>query len=67
PFDIYRMDWRLIGSMAVNHTYRAALQWMEAGRFRVDPLISQVISLAEAPAFFANGRNPDIMKVQIAF
>ncbi len=67
PFDIYRMDWRLIGSMAVNHTYRAALQWMEAGRFRVDPLISQVISLTEAPSFFASGKNPDIMKVQIAF
>jgi len=67
PFEIYRNEWRLIGSMAVNHTYNAALQWMEAGRFQVDSLISQEILLSELPSFFAQGKSPDIMKVQVTF
>lgn len=65
PFDIYHMDWRLIGSMAINRTYQAALDWMAAGRFDVSYLVSQIIGLQELPAFFAAGKGADIMKVQV--
>jgi 2-desacetyl-2-hydroxyethyl bacteriochlorophyllide A dehydrogenase len=67
PFDIYHMDWRLIGSMAVNRTYRAALDWMEAGRFNVEPLVSKVIRIDDVPEFFSAGKAADVMKVQISF
>lgn len=67
PFDIYHMDWKLIGSMAVNHTFKAAQDWIAAGRFETDPLISKVIPLEEVPNFFAAGKASDIMKVQISF
>lgn len=67
PFEIYRNEWRLIGSMAVNHTFKAALQWMQAGRIQVEPLLSQEISLADLPSFFAQEKNPDRMKVQLTF
>lgn len=67
PFDIYHMDWKLVGSMAINHTYKAAMDWVGAGRFRVDPILSEVIRLEDVPAFFASGKAPDKMKVQISF
>jgi 2-desacetyl-2-hydroxyethyl bacteriochlorophyllide A dehydrogenase len=67
PFDIYHMDWKLIGSMAVNHTFKPALNWIAAGRFETTPLISSVLRLEEVPDFFANGKAADIMKVQISF
>jgi 2-desacetyl-2-hydroxyethyl bacteriochlorophyllide A dehydrogenase len=67
PFDIYHMDWKLVGSMAVNHTFQPAMGWMAAGRLRVEPLVSKVIRLDDVPAFFAEGKPADIMKVQISF
>lgn len=67
PFDIYHMDWKLVGSMAVNHTFKAAMNWMAARRFNTEQLISDVIRLDEVPEFFAKGKAPDIMKVQISF
>lgn len=67
PFEIYRNDWRLIGSMAINHTYKAALDWTKAGRFFVDPLVSKVLTLDDLPAFFAAGKSADMMKVQITY
>ncbi len=66
PFDVYHNDWRLIGSMAINHTYLAALEWLRAGRFRLAPLVSAVIGLEEVPQFFAAGKSAEAMKVQIA-
>lgn len=67
PFEIYHRDWNLIGSMAINHTFKAAMDWMAAGRFTVEPLISQTLRLEELPQFFANGKSKDVMKVQISF
>ncbi len=67
PFEIYHNDWRLIGSMAINHTFLTALEWMRAGRVRIDPLVSGVIGLDEVPRFFAAGKDAEIMKMQIEF
>lgn len=67
PFDIYHMDWKLIGSMAVNHTFKPALDWIAAERFQTTPLVSNVLRLHEVPGFFAAGKAADIMKVQISF
>ena len=67
PFAIYRNDWRLVGSMAINHTYKAALYWMKAGRFNVDDLVSKVMALDDLPAFFEQGKTADMMKVQITY
>ena len=65
PFDIYHNDWRLIGSMAINHTFKPAMDWIAAGRFSVDPLVSEVLELSQLPEFFENGKAADVMKVQI--
>ena len=67
PFDLYHMDWKLVGSMAVNRTFRPALEWLAAGRFRVKPLISRVLRLEDVPALLAEGKAADVMKAQISF
>ncbi|MFC4597369.1 zinc-dependent alcohol dehydrogenase family protein [Cohnella hongkongensis] len=67
PFDIYHNDWKLVGSMAVNHTFKPAMDWIAAGRFDTAPLVSKVIRLEDVPAFFEAGKAADLMKVQISF
>ena len=46
---------------------KKALEWMRAGRVRIDPLVSGVIGLDEVPRFFAGGKDAEIMKMQIEF
>ena len=67
PFNIYHMDWKIVGSMAVNHTYRPALDWMGAGRFDVQALISKSIRIEDVPGFLSGGKASNLMKVQISF
>lgn len=65
PFNVYRKDWTIIGSNAINYTFLPALEWMKAKRIDVKPLISKQITLDETIEFLSNERNPDLFKVQI--
>lgn len=65
PFKLYNNDWTILGSMAINHTFLPAFQWMKAGRINVNPLISKTISLEEMPEFFHNPPEGNPFKVQI--
>ncbi|HEX7058060.1 MAG TPA: zinc-dependent alcohol dehydrogenase family protein [Bacilli bacterium] len=65
PFKLYNMDWTLIGSMAINHTFIPAFHWIKEGRIDLKPLISKTINLQEAVEFFARPKDPDLFKVQI--
>ncbi|MBD0378872.1 zinc-dependent alcohol dehydrogenase family protein [Paenibacillus sedimenti] len=65
PFQLYNKDWTLIGSMAINHTFLPAFQWIQSGRIDVGPLISREISLEDTLAYLKGPRDPDDLKVQI--
>lgn len=65
PFKLYNYDWTIIGSMAINHTFLRALQWVKEGRIELKHLISQEISLEETISFLEGPRNPNNLKVQI--
>lgn len=65
PFELYNNDWTILGSMAINYTFLPAFQWVKEGRIALEPLISKVISLDEAAEYFANPKDPDLLKVQI--
>ncbi|ADG05109.1 zinc-dependent alcohol dehydrogenase family protein [Kyrpidia tusciae] len=67
PFDLYRRDWTLIGSMAINHTFLPALEWVAAGRIQVKPLLSKTIPLEELPEFLGRPKAPELLKVQVVF
>jgi 2-desacetyl-2-hydroxyethyl bacteriochlorophyllide A dehydrogenase len=65
PFKVYNKDWTIIGSMAINHTFLPAFQWIKEGRINVLPLISKTITLEEAVEFLAKPKDPNMLKVQI--
>lgn len=65
PFEIYNKDWTILGSMAINHTFLPAFEWVKSGRIDVNPLITRTISLEELPDFFTTPRHGDEFKVQV--
>lgn len=65
PFKLYHKDWTLLGSMAINHTFIPAFNWLKEGRINLDPLISKTISLEETVEFLEKPKAPNLMKVQI--
>lgn len=65
PFDLYHRDWTILGSMAINHTFLPAFDWVKEGRISLEPLVSKVISLEETVEFLAKPKDPELLKVQI--
>ncbi|RAP77539.1 alcohol dehydrogenase [Paenibacillus montanisoli] len=65
PFDLYHKDWTILGSMAINYTFLNAFDWVKEGRIALEPLVSKVITLEETPAFLAQPKDPELLKVQI--
>lgn len=65
PFQLYNKDWTLLGSMAINHSFLPAFQWVQSGRIDVESLISREISLEGMLAYLQGDRNPSDLKVQI--
>jgi threonine dehydrogenase-like Zn-dependent dehydrogenase len=66
PFRLYNEDWTILGSMAINHTFIPAFRWLCSGRFRLQPLVSKVITLEESADFFRQPKSQDGFKVQIS-
>ncbi len=64
-FKLYNKDWTIIGSMAINHTFLPAYQWVKNGRIDLNHIISKIISLDETIDFLKGPRNPNDLKVQI--
>lgn len=65
PFDIYHKDWTLLGTMAINHTFIPAFNWLKEKRIEVKPLVSKTITLEETVSFLEGPRDPNFLKVQI--
>ncbi|WP_028610184.1 zinc-dependent alcohol dehydrogenase family protein [Paenibacillus harenae] len=65
PFDLYHKDWTILGSMAINHTFLPAFEWVKEGRILLEPLVSKVIALEETAEFLAKPKDPELLKVQI--
>jgi threonine dehydrogenase-like Zn-dependent dehydrogenase len=66
PFDVYRHDWQVLGSMAINHTFQQARDLLAAGRISVRPLITRVATLDEVGAILGRPKPPNELKTLIA-
>lgn len=66
-FDLYRNDWTVIGSMAINDTFIPAYNWLRAGRIQTDVLVSRTVTLDELPQWMAEDTAPDVLKAQVTF
>ncbi|MBZ0299354.1 MAG: zinc-dependent alcohol dehydrogenase family protein [Anaerolineae bacterium] len=65
PYDVFRKDWTIIGSFAVNRTFHESIALIQNGAIQVEPLISHRLPLAQ----FCEGltiaeQDPHRMKVQ---
>jgi 2-desacetyl-2-hydroxyethyl bacteriochlorophyllide A dehydrogenase len=47
PYDVFRHDWRIIGSFALSYTMQESIRWLQTGRIQAAPLISHEIPLAQ--------------------
>lgn len=65
PYRIYRKDWQIIGSMAINGTFGRARDLMVSGRLKVSPLVTRTASLDDVPGILAAPKPLDELKVMI--
>jgi 2-desacetyl-2-hydroxyethyl bacteriochlorophyllide A dehydrogenase len=66
PFDVYRHDWQILGSMAINYTFGQARDLLAAGRIDVKPLITQVAGLHDVAGILARRKTSTELKTLIA-
>jgi D-arabinitol dehydrogenase (NADP+) len=66
PYQVFRNDWRIIGSFALCYTFQEAIQLLRNGVVQVEPLISHRLPLARAAeAFTAIQDDPHRVKVLV--
>ena len=65
PFDVYRRDLEIIGSMAINGTFQAARDLLASGRVVVRPLISRVCGLDDVAGILGQPKGRAELKTLI--
>ncbi|PSK98036.1 NADPH2:quinone reductase [Murinocardiopsis flavida] len=65
PFRIYNDEITVVGSMAVLHSYGAALDLLASGAVQTAPLLSHALPLADFPAALGLMRSGAGVKVQV--
>jgi 2-desacetyl-2-hydroxyethyl bacteriochlorophyllide A dehydrogenase len=66
PYDVYRYDWEILGSMAINFTFQQARDLLAAGRIAVRPLITRVAALEEVPGILGRAKSAAELKTMVA-
>jgi threonine dehydrogenase-like Zn-dependent dehydrogenase len=66
PYQVFRNDWRIIGSFALCYTFQEAIRLLQSGVVQVAPLISHRLPLEVGTAAFTSvQRDADRIKVLI--
>lgn len=66
PFDVYRKDWQIIGSMAINYTFQQARDLLAAGRIDVKPLLTGIGGLGDLAGILGRPKTPAELKTLIS-
>ncbi len=66
PFDVYHNDWEILGSMAINYTFRQARDMLAAGRINVRPLLTGVAALDDVAGILGRPKAPSELKVMVS-
>ena len=66
PYDIYRRDITVVGSMAINFTFQQARELLASGRINVRPLISTVAGLSDLPNILGRPKRSTELKTLIS-
>ena len=65
PYDIFRKDWKIIGSFALCYTTLPAIRWLETNSIDVEPLVSHRLPLCEFDSGFRSFLAGDTLKVHL--
>lgn len=65
PYEIFKNDWTIIGSFAVNYTTLPAIAWLENGVIDVEPLVSHQLSLSDFGTGFNQFMAGETLKVHL--
>jgi 2-desacetyl-2-hydroxyethyl bacteriochlorophyllide A dehydrogenase len=65
PFDVFKQDWEILGSQAINYTFQQARDLLAYGRIAARPLISRVLGLVDVAPILARPKSDDELKVLI--
>lgn len=65
PYDIFKNDWTIVGSFALNYTFLPAIDWLANGVIDVAPLVSHTVPLSKFSDAFDAFRAGETLKVHI--
>jgi 2-desacetyl-2-hydroxyethyl bacteriochlorophyllide A dehydrogenase len=65
PFEVFKHDWEILGSQAINYTFQQARDLLAAGRILTRPLISRVARLEDVPGILGRPKLDDELKTLI--
>jgi threonine dehydrogenase-like Zn-dependent dehydrogenase len=65
PYDIFRNDWTIIGSFALCYTFLPAIALLKQGIVKVEPLVSDTVSLGSFSDVFHRFAAGQTMKVHV--
>lgn len=65
PYQIFKHDWVILGSFAVNYTFQPAIDWLANGVIDVAPLVSHTVPLDRFEDVFAQFGRGQTLKVHI--
>jgi threonine dehydrogenase-like Zn-dependent dehydrogenase len=65
PFDVFKQDWEILGSQAINYTFQQARDLLASGRIAAKPLISRVLGLGDVAHILGRPKGDNELKVLI--
>jgi 2-desacetyl-2-hydroxyethyl bacteriochlorophyllide A dehydrogenase len=65
PFEVFKQDWEILGSQAINYTFQQARDLLASARIVARPLISRVASLGAVPQILGRPKADDELKTLI--
>jgi threonine dehydrogenase-like Zn-dependent dehydrogenase len=65
PYDFFKNDWIMLGSYAVNYSFKPAIDWLENGVINIDPLVSHTVPMSDFKDVFNQFDQGNTLKVHI--
>lgn len=65
PYKVFKNDWTIIGSFAVNYSFQPAIDWLANNVINVNPLVSHTVPLTHFEEVFHQFGRGEALKVHV--
>lgn len=65
PFDVFKLDWEIVGSHAINYTFQQARDLLAFGRVPVKPMITRIAGLGDVADILGSAKTDSELKTLI--